>query len=398
LALCVALLVLLAGIGHALPRRVAAQKLAEAEQLRAERERDRANAARALQTAQAEALKLGEKRLQAATALREAEQALAGAAGRLRQAHSDQAQAEAALRQRAARFSALVPLMLRMSRYPSETVLAVPASPKQALEGLLLTGGIAATLNRDATELRAKAAEAAKLEAATQRQEAVLAAEQAREVTSSAALETAMAQTNEKISASEAEGQKAAEMVALLAAQANSLRDAIAAMDAARAQAEAKAEREVAEAENNRHEGAAASARARQAALTRPALKGGTGRLVAPIAAPIVRAFGAPAVDGTATGVTYAPGDNAFVSSPCNGRVAFAAPFRSYGQLVIVECGGGMDIVLAGLGHIDTAPGRAVRAGEPIGRMPGSGKAGLYVELRLHGQPVNPSPFLNARG
>jgi septal ring factor EnvC (AmiA/AmiB activator) len=398
LVLCAAVFVLNAGNVHPSPRSIAAQKLALAEQLRAERERDRANAAHNLQMAQAEALKLGEKRLQAASALRQAEQEVADAAGRLRQAQSDQAQAEARLRQRAATFAALVPLMLRMSRYPAETVLAVPAPPDQALEGLFLTSGIAATLNRDAAELRAQAAHAAQLRAATERQESVLAAERERKAALSAALEAAMAQTQEKISAALVEGQKAAELVASLAAQANSLRDAIAAMDAARAQAEAQAAREAAEAERNRHTEAAASARARQAALGRPVLKGGMGRLVPPVSAPIVRVFGAPAVDGPATGITYAPGDNTFVSSPCNGRVAFAAPFRSYGQLIILECGGGMDIVLAGLGHIDTAPGRPVRAGEPVGHMPGSGKTGLYVEFRSHGQPVNPAPFLNARG
>jgi septal ring factor EnvC (AmiA/AmiB activator) len=392
------MLVLPPGNAPASPRSLAAQKLAQAEQLRAERERDRAKAARDLQLAQAEALKLGEKRMQAAAALREAEQDVANAAGRLRQAQSGQAQAQAALRQRAEKFSALVPLMLRMSRYPAETVLAVPAPANQALEGLLLTGGIAATLNREAADMRVEAADAAKLQAATERQAAVLAAEQSKAAASEAALDAAMAQTHEKMTAAEAEGQKAADAVASLAAQASSLRDAIAAMDAARAQAEANAARDAADAEQKRHAGAAASARARQAALTRPALKGGMGRLVAPVAAPIVRAFGASAEDGPATGITYAPENNAFVVSPCSGRVAFAAPFRSYGQLIILECGGGMDIVLAGLGHIDTTPGRPVRAGEPIGHMPGSGKARLYVELRSQGQPVNPSPFLNARG
>ncbi len=370
----------------------------QAEQLRAEHDRDRENAAQALQMAQAEAQKLAEQRLQAAAALREAEQAVATATGRLRQAQSDEAQAKAALRQKAATFSALVPLMLRMSRYPAETVLAVPAPPKQALEALLMTGGIAATVNREAADLREQAAAATKLQAATERQESFLAAEQSKKAASFAALETAMSQTNEKMNAAEAEGRKAAEMVASLAAQANSLREAIAAMDAARTQAEAKAAREAGEAEKSRHTRAAASALARQAALTRPTLKRGMGQLISPVAGPIVRAFGAPAVDGPATGITYAPEENAFVSSPCNGRIAFAAPFRSYGQLIILECGGAMDIVLAGLGHIDTAPGRSVRAGEPIGHMPASGKAPLYVELRSHGQPVNPSPFLNARG
>ncbi len=377
----------------------AAKQLLQAEQQRAARERERANAERALQAAQAEALKIGERRLQAAAALRNAAMAVAEAADRLSQAQARQAQAETALRQHAARFSALVPLMIRMSRYPAETVMAVPAPAGQALEGLLLAGGIAATLNREAADLHLEADQAALLKTATEHQAQDLAAQQARQAASSAALEVAMAETREKISSAQAEGEKAAEMVAALASQANTLRDAISAMDAARTKAEATAAREAAEAEKRRQPNAAASARARQAALTRPAIKGGVGRLVAPVSGPMVRPFGAPAADGPTTGITYRAAPGSFVNSPCTGRVGFAAPFRSYGQLVILECGGGMDMVLAGLGRIDTAPGRPVKAGEPIGRMTVSGKeTGLYVEVRTNGQPVDPAPFLNARG
>jgi len=392
------------GTAPASTRSDAAQKLLQAEQKRAAQARDRAsaeraNADRALQAAQADALKIGEKRAQAAAALAEAAKAVAEAADRLRLVQARQAQADAALRQHAATFSALVPLMIRMQRYPAETVLAVPAPPEQALEGLLLTGGVAATLNREAADLRIQAKEAAQLKAATVRQAQALAEQQARQAASAAALEVAMTETREKISAAQAEGEAAAKRVAALGAQADSLRDAIAAMDAARSQAEAKAARDAAEAEKRRQPGVAASARARQAALSRPALRGGVGRLVAPVAGPVVRRFGAPAADGPTTGITYGAAPGSYVNSPCTGRVGFAAPFRSYGQLVILECGGGTDMVLAGLGRIDTAPGRPVVAGEPIGRMGDAGQGnGLYVEVRAHGQPVDPVPFLNARG
>jgi septal ring factor EnvC (AmiA/AmiB activator) len=399
LAVCLLLLAAACGTAAASARGDAAQKLLQAEQLQAARARDKANADRALQAAQADALKIGEKRVQAAAALNEAAKAVAEAAARLRQAQAKQARAEAALRQHAATFSALVPLMIRMSRYPVETVLAVPAPPDQALEGLLLTGGVAATLNREAAALRIQAGEAAQLKAATAQQAEALAEQQAHQAATAAALEVAMAETREKISAAQAEGEKAAAMVAALGAQADTLRDAIAAMDAARAKAEARAALEAAAAEKRRQPGVAASARARQAALSRPALRGGVGRLVVPVAGPVVRRFGAPAADGPTTGITYGAAPGSYVNSPCTGRVGFAAPFRSYGQLVILECGGGMDMVLAGLGQIDTAPGRPVKAGEPIGRMPDGGHgAGLYVEARAHGQPVDPVPFLNARG
>ena len=63
----------------------------------------------------------------------------------------------------------------------------------------------------------------------------------------------------------------------------------------------------------------------------------------------------------------------------------FAAPFRSYGNLLILDCGGGFTTVLAGFGHLDVTPDQAVRRGAPVGSLPGSGAnlgANLYVELR----------------
>jgi septal ring factor EnvC (AmiA/AmiB activator) len=122
--------------------------------------------------------------------------------------------------------------------------------------------------------------------------------------------------------------------------------------------------------------------------------------------------WGKAGEDGPATGITYAPPAGAYVSAPCAGRVAFAAPFHAYGKLVILECGGAYDVVLAGMDALVAPVGHSVRAGEPVGRMadflspaqgaPGAAKlqarSGLYMEIRSHGAAVDPSPFLNRRG
>jgi septal ring factor EnvC (AmiA/AmiB activator) len=90
------------------------------------------------------------------------------------------------------------------------------------------------------------------------------------------------------------------------------------------------------------------------------------------------------------------------VVSVCGGRAVFAAPFRSYGLLLIVDCGGGYHVVLAGFERLDVKVGQSVASGGPVGVMPGwePGKSGsrpaLYVELRHDGQPVNPAPWLRA--
>jgi septal ring factor EnvC (AmiA/AmiB activator) len=92
------------------------------------------------------------------------------------------------------------------------------------------------------------------------------------------------------------------------------------------------------------------------------------------------------------------------VVSPCAGRIVFANAFRSYGLLLIVDCGGGYHAVLAGFDRLDAKVGQQVAAGEPVGVMPNwepgvsGNRPALYVELRHDGQPVNPAPWLRASG
>jgi len=385
------------------PRTDAARRLQQAEELRSQQQHTQETAIRAAQAAQAQSTRLADQLVQDAAALRVLEQDMLAGTVKLTLARLAEQQAEAALSARAAAFSALLPLILRLARTPSETVLAVPAPADQALEGLLITRGLATTLNQEAAEFRAQSDQAARLAAAAAQQAQAVATARDAQAKAEARLEAEIAQSNENVSDAERAGRQAAQLVAAASAQAETLRGAIAAMDAAQAKEAAKAEKEARAAESRKQTGAAQAARAKMAAVTRPALSAAPGRMVAPVAGAMLRAFGAPAEDGPATGITFSAAPAAYVASPCTGRIAFAAPFRSYGQLVILECGGDYDFVLAGLGRIDAAPGHSVRAGEPVGRMPGlDAKPGsghsLYVELRYHGQPVDPAPFLNTRG
>jgi septal ring factor EnvC (AmiA/AmiB activator) len=117
----------------------------------------------------------------------------------------------------------------------------------------------------------------------------------------------------------------------------------------------------------------------------------------------VLHSFGDPGEAGLAQGISYGAPPAARVSAPCGGRVVFGGPFRSFGVLVILDCGHGFHFVLAGLEHLDTQVGRIVQPGEPVGvmpawdpRIPGTRPA-LYVELRRDGQAINPAPFLRGR-
>jgi septal ring factor EnvC (AmiA/AmiB activator) len=100
----------------------------------------------------------------------------------------------------------------------------------------------------------------------------------------------------------------------------------------------------------------------------------------------------------SARGVALETRPGAQVVAPFDGRIMFAGPFRGYGQILIIEHGDGYHSLLAGLERIDGAVGQWLVAGEPVGAMKSGGaKPKLYLELRRHGQPINPLPFLATR-
>ena len=81
----------------------------------------------------------------------------------------------------------------------------------------------------------------------------------------------------------------------------------------------------------------------------------------------------------------------------------FMPPFRNYGQVLILNAGGGYHVVLAGMDRISVDVGQFVLTGEPVAVMgsgsqiaapaAGSSQPVLYVEFRKDGTPVDPSPW-----
>lgn len=122
---------------------------------------------------------------------------------------------------------------------------------------------------------------------------------------------------------------------------------------------------------------------------------------LAPAQGRIVSGFGARAAGGPASqGVVVRTRSGAQVVAPAAGEIAYAGPFRSYGQVLILNLDGGYACVLTGLDSVSVRVGEAVRAGQPVGEMSASAIPApeLYVEVRRGGQPVDPGRWLNARG
>ncbi len=128
------------------------------------------------------------------------------------------------------------------------------------------------------------------------------------------------------------------------------------------------------------------------------------GTLPLPVRGRIASGFGQPDKTGSPLrGITIETLDGAQVTAPYDGQIVYAGPFRDYGQLLIIAHGEGYHTLLAGMSRIDGIVGQWVLAGDPIGHMRPEDttkssikKPNLYVELRRHGEPINPLPWLTA--
>ena len=69
--------------------------------------------------------------------------------------------------------------------------------------------------------------------------------------------------------------------------------------------------------------------------------------------------------------------------------MAYAGPYRGFGQIVILEHTGGWTSLVTGLARSDVAVGEELLGGAPIG-VAGPGRPTITLELRRGGQPVNP--------
>jgi murein hydrolase activator len=123
-----------------------------------------------------------------------------------------------------------------------------------------------------------------------------------------------------------------------------------------------------------------------------------------------IREFGgADGSGGTQKGLSIAARPGAQITAPCDGWVVYAGAFRSYGQLLILNAGGGYHVLLAGMERISVDLGQFVLTGEPVAVMGDASQAAgsqaypaattvpkqpvLYVEFRKDGTPIDPGPW-----
>ena len=113
-----------------------------------------------------------------------------------------------------------------------------------------------------------------------------------------------------------------------------------------------------------------------------------------PVTGTVVTGMGEVSDTGVrARGLTIAARDGALVVAPAAGRVAFAGPFRGFGQIIIIDHGGGWTSLITSLAALDARVGENILQGGPLGRA-GGDRPTITVELRRGNQPVDITPLL----
>ncbi|TIO33463.1 MAG: hypothetical protein E5X93_03220 [Mesorhizobium sp.] len=300
----------------------------------------------------------------------------------------------------------------RMGLNPPPAILVKPEDALSSVRSAILLGAVVPELRQQTDKLLADLKEQTRVTASIEAERARLTAAVTEQTAEKKRL-TMLLEAKQKLQA-DTEAALAAERQRSqqLADKASSLKDLIASLEADKARKAADqakaADRKSADADTTAStaepaappvpEGNRLTASAPFAALQ--------GQIALPVIGKIKRRFGTDDGNGAMMqGDMVATQSGAIVTAPADGNVLYAGPFRSYGQLLILNAGDGYHVVLAGMSRISVATGQSVLAGEPIGAMGearvastsasqnGNATPELYVEFRKDGKPVDPNPW-----
>jgi murein hydrolase activator len=324
---------------------------------------------------------------------------------RLHEFDGSEANIRKSLDGRRTQIAEILAALQRIGRRPPPAVFVGAHDATESLRTAMSLEAVLPQMRSEANKLQAELADLAHVKAAKATEHDQLTAELAGLARMQKNMETLIEERQAKQVEVEQAIAKERERAAMLSRQVDNLKDLIGKLEPA-AEAPKKSGRD------------SKSQKASLAALNDPSRMGpavafvsAKGRLTLPVNGTKIRDFGAP--DGTGSndkGISISTRPGAQVTAPCDGWVVYAAPYRSYGQLLILNVGGGYHVLLAGMERITVDPGQFVLTGEPVAVMGsgthiasasapgassviGSPQPVLYIEFRKDGTPIDSSPW-----
>lgn len=383
------------------------QLKARDQELEAAREKQRQSAEaeaalkREIEELSADRRKLAQDLIDTAARTRAAEAKIEATQQRLEPLAAREAAVRKSIDDRRAVIGEVLAALQRIGRRPPPALIASPEDALQAVRTAMVLGAVLPDMRGKVDALAADLTELLNLRKSItvegERLKAEIAALDKDRARIAALTDERQKQQGEREKALAAERAKAAE----LARQTGDLKDLIAKLEAGLDPAVREA-REAA-----RSDSRPALSAYRDPGRLAPAIAFASlrGQVPMPVNGVKLRNFGAPDGNGgTEKGLTVATRAGAQVTAPADGWVVYAGPFRSYGQLLILNAGGGYHMLLAGMDRISVDLGQFVLAGEPVAVMgsgshiaailaSGSSQPVLYIEFRKNGTPVDPGPW-----
>jgi septal ring factor EnvC (AmiA/AmiB activator) len=355
--------------------------------------------------------KLNQALIEAAGRLRTLEGRINAAEQRLKPLDESERALRRSLEGRRSTIAEVLAALQRIGRNPPPALMVRPEDALQSVRTAIMLGAVLPDMRTQAEALAADLADLARIrnEIAEEKGRMLLMAAAENEDRQRVArlVEERQRKQVDTEKALEDEQQRAI----VLARQVDNLKDLIGKVEQGLDSA-SRAARSAARAAEGKSKESAKESRVDLAALSDPgrlapavAFTAARGHLPLPVNGTRIKEFGAPdGLGGTEKGLTLATRAAAQITSPCDGWVVYAGLFRNYGQVLILNAGGGYHVVLAGMERISVNVGQFVLTGEPVAAM-GSGPQGaatlaagsnqpvLYVEFRKDGTPVDPSPW-----
>ncbi len=351
--------------------------------------------------------KLNQQLIDIAAGVRTVETRIVDAEARLRPLDAREQQIRASLDSRRSEIVEVLAALQRAGRRTPPALLVRPEDALQSLRTAMLLGAVVPELRGRAEKLSSDLGELVALRKTIATERDALARDRDKSKDDQVRLAALVDERQRKQSAIEKDMEAEGARAITLSKQVDSLQGLIAKMEQdlkSAAKAAATASMQGAPAAPN---GKPNLGGLKDPARLSPAIAfaSAKGLLAFPVNGSRIRDFGgSDGAGGAEKGISLATRAGAQVTTPCDGWVVYAGPFRSYGQLLLLNAGGGYHVLIAGMERISVNIGQFVLTGEPVATMGSTSLVAsilattasqpvLYVEFRKDGTPIDPGPW-----